>query len=54
MEAVFPLTVMLVIVRAFALLWLYVGALATIVGAAIVTNAWRYRETGELPVTRVL
>lgn len=37
---------------AFALLWLYVGALATIVGAAIVTNAWRYRETGEMPVTR--
>jgi membrane protein len=34
---------------AFALLWLYIGALATIIGAAIVTNAWRYRETGELP-----
>jgi membrane protein len=34
---------------AFALLWLYVGALATIVGAALVTNAWRYRETGEFP-----
>jgi membrane protein len=34
---------------AFALLWLYVGALATIIGAAIVTKAWRYRETGELP-----
>lgn len=35
---------------AFALLWLYVGALATIIGAAIVTSAWRYRETGEMPV----
>jgi uncharacterized BrkB/YihY/UPF0761 family membrane protein len=34
---------------AFALLWLYLGALATIIGAALVTNAWRYRETGELP-----
>jgi membrane protein len=34
---------------AFALLWLYVGALTTIIGAAIVTNAWRYRATGELP-----
>ena len=34
---------------AFALLWLYIGALATIVGAAAVTNVWRYRETGELP-----
>lgn len=37
---------------AFALLWLYVGSLATIIGAALVTSAWRYRETGELPVTR--
>ncbi|NNL12622.1 MAG: YihY/virulence factor BrkB family protein, partial [Acidimicrobiia bacterium] len=37
---------------AFALLWLYVGALATIVGAALVTNAWRYRETGEYPAVR--
>ncbi len=37
---------------AFALLWLYVGALATIVGAALVTNAWRYRETGELPAVQ--
>ena len=36
---------------AFALLWLYIGALATIIGAAIVTNAWRYRETGEFPAT---
>ncbi len=34
---------------AFALLWLYVGALATIIGAAVVTSAWRYRETGEMP-----
>ena len=34
---------------AFALLWLYVGALATIIGAALVTSVWRYRETGELP-----
>ena len=37
---------------AFALLWLYIGALATIVGAALVTNAWRYRETGEYPAVR--
>jgi membrane protein len=37
---------------AFALLWLYIGALATIIGAAIVTNAWRYRETGEYPAVR--
>jgi membrane protein len=37
---------------AFALLWLYIGALATIIGAAIVTSAWRYRETGELPAVR--
>ena len=37
---------------AFALLWLYVGALATIIGAALVTNAWRYRETGELPAVQ--
>ena len=37
---------------AFALLWLYIGALATIIGAAIVTNAWRYRETGEFPAVR--
>lgn len=34
---------------AFALVWLYIGALATIIGAAVVTSAWRYRETGELP-----
>lgn len=37
---------------AFALLWLYVGALATIIGAAVVTSAWRYFETGEMPVVR--
>ena len=37
---------------AFALLWLYVGALATIIGAALVTSAWRYRETGEFPALR--
>ncbi len=35
---------------AFALLWLYVGALATIIGAAMVTSAWRYFETGEMPM----
>lgn len=35
---------------AFALLWLYMGALATIIGAAMVTSAWRYFETGEMPV----
>ncbi len=34
---------------AFALLWLYIGAWATIIGAALVTNAWRYRATGEFP-----
>ncbi len=37
---------------AFALLWLYVGALATIIGAAMVTSAWRYLETGEMPLAR--
>ena len=37
---------------AFALLWLYVGALATIIGAAMVTSAWRYFETGEMPLVR--